>query len=197
MNLACTESHLRNVLCAATLAVCLLPGCGGASGSASTTPWADEDTALFQNAIDHYEPFDGGGGQWGDTWRNALTARVGRADRVAVIAVRAIHTGVDLDGNSTFRIAAEVQELLAGADGGGEFTLEAREGGPGFRAVQRSENRLLTGPYVAFLRFQELPDGPELHWHLSHATPFVRSQVEEALGHRHETDASRRTVVVH
>lgn len=175
-------------------AMVLLTGCGATSAPVTIAPFSDEDALAFEHGVDFIVEPGVSGGMAFERWRGDLNRRVARADRIDLVSVRAVHTGVDLDQMTTLRLALEVREPWFGSYPEREYSIEVSESEVGFRSVNGSEQRLLREQFVAFVRFQE-EDGERLkHWHLSMVSEQLSSIAREGIDERASGRTVRRTV---
>jgi len=159
----------------------LAAGCGGSSGFMRvTSPMTAADEVRFDNGVEMVGDIEGLSGAWRDTWNEEMDERIGRADLIAVVAVRTVHQDTDLERRNSYRLVADVEEVLRG-DGSGTLQLSSRQGDRGFVTVGDAERRILGGRFVAFVKWAQ-PGGEDApviaRWHLAPETESVRSWVE-------------------
>jgi hypothetical protein len=151
-------------------------GCAGASSNVSVTEFRSSDAALFDGAMDLVsEPVIVDGAQ------GTLERRVSRSDVVASIRVHALHSEL-VKRRSAYRLTARVKERLKG-EAPRELELRVSDQEPGYRTIQRYEDRLLREPFIAFVKW-ELVQGeaaPVARWHLSPDSEGVREKIDYVL----------------
>ena len=174
-----------------------LIGCGGTQKVQVHSEFTDEDTLLFDDAVDLVEDPSTIQGGWGDVQGGLLQRRVDRSDFIAVMRVSTFHTDTDLDRRQSYRLQAQIKKRLFGR-GPKEIALRVREGNAGFHSVRVAEDRLLGDPFVVYVKWylDENMVEPKPHWHLSPATPAVLDRTRSMLG-RHRAADQTDIVVVH
>jgi len=185
----------------ACLLLFALAGCG-ASGpiQRDITPFTAEHEPAFENGLDMVRDPEALGGAWLRTWEEDIDRRVTLADVVALVTVKTFRTDVDLERNETYRLVTEVErEYLGELEDEIVLTVSASEAG--FGTISDNERRILDSQFIAFIKFQEAPDGSiRARWHLSPASEPVARRVRDLLRERRdvvEDDGTRRRVIIH
>lgn len=161
-----------------------LAACGGATGPRVSSPMSARDTEVFDNSVDYVANPADLGSAWGPASAAAMEHRVGAADIVAVVTVRAVRSDTDNASHRARRIVCDVQSALLGRYPG-EFALTVGELESGFDTVDGRESQLLTGRFVAFVKWaSEDARGVVPRWHLVPASDPNMSDVNRLVRRR-------------
>ena len=151
-------------------------GCAGAAANAPTTDFRASDVALFDNSVDLVAEPAIVEGEHG-----AFERRVARADLVASIRVQSLHAEL-VKRRAAYRLMVRVKDRIKGTSSR-DLELRVSDDEPGYRSVELNEDRLLHEPFIAFVKWQAVPDSTELiaHWHLSPDSEAVRDKIDYVL----------------
>lgn len=176
-------------------------GCGGGAPETAivTSEFTAEHAAVFEDGMDFVEDPTTLEGRWREDWSNDLEQRVIDADLISVVTITYVRTDTDLDRRNTYRIVAEIGRNLFGKPPEQELTLTVREGETGFGTIEGNERRILTRPFIAFIKWYRADDTRiRPHWHLAPASNPVVRRTEYLIENRRDVpDDSRETVVIH
>ena len=150
-------------------------GCAGAASNAPTTAFEPSDVELFDDAVDLVATPVIVEGEWGGVFER----RVARADVIAAIRVQALSSEL-VKRRAAYRIEAKAKEWLKGSSTK-ELILRVSDEESGYRTVQVNEDRILHDSFIAFIKWEQGPDGLVAHWHLSPDSSGVRDKVEYVL----------------
>lgn len=151
-------------------------GCAGTTSNVSVTEFRASDATLFDGAVDLVaDPVIVEGAQ------GTLERRVSRSDVVASIRVQALHSEL-VKRRSAYRLTARVKERLKG-ESAKELELRVADEEPGYRSIQRNEDRLLRESFIAFVKWEAVQgaSAPVARWHLSPDSTGVRDKIEYVL----------------
>jgi hypothetical protein len=153
-------------------------GCGGAAPNLPATDFRASDASLFDSAVDLVASPVIVEGEHG-----AFERRVGRADLVASIRVRSLHSEL-VKRRAAYRLDIRVDDRLKGASAR-ELELRVSDDEPGYRTVEVNEDRLLNDPFIAFIKWEADAATSTLvpHWHLSPDSEAVRDKIDYVLRH--------------
>ncbi len=115
-------------------------------------------------------------GEW-----SVFDYRVARADLVASVRVQSLHSEM-VRRREAYRLVVKVKERLKG-ESSRELELRVSDEEPGYRSVALYEDRLLHEPFIAFVKWEVVPESstPVAHWHLSPDSPAVRDKIDYGL----------------
>ena len=156
---------------------CLGIGCAGASSNVPAPDFRPSDVALFDNAVDLVEaPVIVEG-----DWTGAFERRVRRADLIAVVRINALGSDF-VHRRSTYRLTVRVKNRLKGSSSK-EIVLSVHDEESGYTSVRVNEDRLLQDPFIAFVKWEAVPESPRrvAHWHLSPDSDAVREKIDFSL----------------
>ena len=170
-------------------------GCGGSAGGIKpSSPFTDEHARLFDDGVDLVSEPDKQPGRWGDDWRADLEGRMAESDAVAVGTVTTVHTDVNLDGKTSYRVVLDVDETPRGPLPSDELSLRSSEDAQGYPTMQANRERILNRRMIAFIKWYRGADGTAAHWHISPASEQVAARVRDGL---EEKRVFKRTVIEH
>ncbi|MGB8222542.1 MAG: hypothetical protein WCF10_08135 [Polyangiales bacterium] len=159
--------------------VCWGIGCASTSSNVPSSDFRSTDVALFDDAIDLVDAPVIVEGQW----TGGFERRVSRADLIAAVHVGSLSSDL-VKRRSAYRLNVKVGERLKGSSSH-EIVLRVRDDDPGYESIRVNEDRLLSHPWIAFVKWEADSKSPELiaHWHLSPDSPAVRDKVDFLLRH--------------
>jgi hypothetical protein len=161
-----------------------LAGCGGASSGGvpdgiRVTPFTEAHAAVFDDGVDFLSDPEVLDGRWREQWWEELDQRLRLADAVFVASIRTVSTDSDPARRTTYRIFVVPKASLSGPAPTEELSLDVREGDRAFGTVDGNVDRLLSGTYLAFIKYYQDDQGTvRAHWHLSPAEPGVVARIE-------------------
>lgn len=157
----------RGALLALAFAL-IAAACGGAqTGPVISSPFERRDAQLFDDGLDLMEDPDSLHGQWRSDWEAELTERVERSDAIVEGEVLAVHTDIDPDKRTSYRVVLDIRQVHRGNMAKGEHSLVAQEGSLGYRSLAGNPERVLRRQFVAFIKYAEAPGRPIAHFHLT------------------------------
>lgn len=141
----------------------------------------EADKLLFDDGVDMIGEPDGLSGRWADDWNRELQERVERSDMIGLLTVNTLATDVDPAQRSTYRLVADVGDVLKGHYEG-ELGLSSPEDSVGFDSVDRERTDILHKPMVVFAKWVVDDAGVvRARWHLAPATKSIVSAVRLSL----------------
>jgi hypothetical protein len=161
------------------LLTCALASCGGKSSGPGTvqSPFLAEDAVLFDGGVEFVDNPEKLTGRWKEDWERELAQRVARADAIYLGNVSSTRLGSDFGGKAFIDVAFEIEKRLHGA-GTGTIDLRSRPDDAGHRTLARADDRLLTGKYVAFVKWAEDDGAVRGRFHLAYASDVVLATVQ-------------------
>jgi len=149
-------------------------GCASTSINVPSTDFRSTDVALFDDAMDLVDTPVIVEGQWS----GAFERRVGRSDLIAVVHVDSLSSDL-VKRRSAYRLNVRVAERLKGSSSN-EIALRVRDDESGYQSIRVNEDRLLSHPWVAFVKWERGSKSAEpiAHWHLSPDSAAVRDKVD-------------------
>lgn len=164
--------------------VALCVGCGGASSATRPPALTAEDVELFDHAVDFIESPAMLHDDWGGNTLARLQRRIERADVIAVVRIPAVNTNIDLDRRRAYHLNVNVQKKLRG-NAPRDLALGVHENQRGFASVTSAEERVMSEPFLLFLKWGWDAETEERqpHWHLSLASEQMQRAVSDALEH--------------
>jgi hypothetical protein len=160
------------------LLACVLASCGGKStGPTVKSPFLAEDEALFDGGVEFVDDPEKLTGRWKEDWEREMAQRVARADAIYVGDVSSTRLGSDFGGKSFIDLAFDVEKRLHGT-GSGTVDLRSRPEDAGYRTLARAGDRLLSGKYVAFVKWAEDDGAVRGRFHLAYASDVVLATVQ-------------------
>ena len=183
------QDSVRRCLLFAIAAAVAAAGCGGEFKVGR--PWdAAAEASVFDDGIDLVDDPAKLSDQWAFRARDDMRARASLADLVAVVTVSSVQTAKDVDGAEVRRIDARIDDILYGRAPDKTLALLSPASSLGHALIVRHEGRI-TGSFVVFLRWFDLPDGATgHHFHLSPSSPAVITTVREVVAARVQQEAA-------
>ncbi len=177
----------------------LIAGCGGSPEGRTTvtSAFTAEHALLFDDGVDFVHDPSVLEGRWRSDWSEELEERVKQADWIGRVAINTVRIDVDLDRKETYRLYAEIEQLLTGEQPPEEVMLPVREGEPGYGTVHGNDERIRQQPFVAFVKWYTDDRGRVMpHWHLSPATDAISRRVQFLVDrHRVPSEGAGRRVI--
>jgi hypothetical protein len=151
-------------------------------------PWSPELAQFFDDAADFIEDPGDLQGAWSADYARELQGRVDEADLICRAEVRTVNEDISVDGHRRKHLLMQVTSVLYGeAPEDNRLHISVGEGSSGFDTIDRSERRLISNHFIAFIRWYEDDDGSvRAHWHLSPATRPLVAMVRRAITERQE-----------
>jgi hypothetical protein len=189
--------HLGIAVASALAAV----ACGASAPEVQpTSPFTEEHAEVFEDGVDLIQDPEALEGRWREEWSRDLDRRVSFSDLIALVKVSYLRTDTDPGRVTTYRIIAQVQDVLHGESGIEELELTVKQGEGGFATIDGNERQILDARFVAFIKwYTNEANEVAPHWHLAPATRPVVARVEYLIERRHQApdDDGRTTTVIH
>lgn len=178
----------RSLLFAIASAVAVV-GCGGEFKVGR--PWdAASEASVFDDGIDLIDDPAKLSGEWAFRAREDLDARSSLADLVAVVTIASVQTTKDMDGAEARRVDTRIEKILYGQAPEKTLVLLSSSTALGHSLIVRHEGRL-SGSFIVFLRWFDLPDGTTgHHFHLSPSSEVVFAAIGARLDARLAQEAA-------
>lgn len=165
------------------LSGCATVGTPNADLPSPSSPMSAKDEAAFDNGADFVSDPGGLQGQWFATWQDDLDLRFEHSDLIAVIGVGSIaRSEADAEAEPTFVLVPEAEQVFRGSLPE-DLTLVSTKGGPGYASLERGQTRLLSEPFVLFVKWAADAEGRvEARFHLSPKAGEVQRQLDTRYG---------------
>lgn len=157
-----------------------------------SSPFTDDDGALFDDGVDMVGYPAGLSGRWADDWISGLRNRTERSDLIAELTVTTVRTDTSPEQRVTHWLVADVGDDLKGTYEG-ELGLASSSDELGFESVDRARTGLLEKqPLILFAKWVKDDAGTvRARWHLVRAgediAKAVRAQIDRTRGPQRQT----------
>ena len=148
-----------------------------------SSPYLAQHASFLDDNIDLIRDPEGLGGRWASEWATDLRGRIGYADLIARVRVESITVETDAEQRRRMHINAHVMERHRGrVPTDRKVTLLVAEGTESWQAVSEHEDELLSGRFIAFIKWFTDGQGEiRNHWHLSPSSQALAQTIRTAI----------------